>query len=63
MKKGKVFGKGQLAIGIMVVALVAAIALLVLNWDTVSQKASSVWHNIQDCWGKAYSWFKTMVLI
>ena len=27
MKKGKVFGKGQLAVGVMVVALVAAIWL------------------------------------
>lgn len=47
-----------LAIG----ALIAAIVLLILNWDTVAQVASDVWAKIVDVWGIATEWFNKNVL-
>ena len=45
-----------------IVALIAAIVLLMANWDKVSAKATEVWNNIRGPWEKAYSWFKVTVL-
>ena len=49
-------------VALAVTALVAAIVLLIANWDQVSAKASEVWNGIRSTWEKAYSWFKTTVL-
>ncbi len=43
-----------LAIG----ALIAIIVLLVQNWDTVKTKASEVWQDITELWGKFADWFE-----
>jgi hypothetical protein len=46
-----------LAIGV----LIAIIALLILNWDYVKEKAGEVWSWIVEQWGKAGAWFKANV--
>ena len=43
-------------------ALIAIIALLVQNWDTVSQVASDVWDGIVEVWGGVSDWFDKTIL-
>lgn len=45
-----------------VAALVAAIVLLVKNWDTVKAVAVNTWNAIVSAFGKAGAWFKSTVL-
>ena len=45
-----------------IAALVAAVVLLVKNWDTVKATAISVWEAIKQAFGGAWNWFKTKVL-
>jgi hypothetical protein len=51
-------GLTVLAIG----ALIAIIALLVQNWDTVSQVAADVWDGIVSVWEDVSGWFDENVL-
>lgn len=42
--------------------LVAAIVLLIMNWDTVKEVALNVWLWIQEIWGAVAAWFQEFVL-
>lgn len=42
--------------------LVAAIVLLIMNWDTVKEVALNVWAAIQEIWAAAAAWFQEYVL-
>ncbi len=42
--------------------LVAAIVLLIMNWDTVKGVALNVWAAIQEVWAAAAAWFQEYVL-
>lgn len=42
--------------------LVAAIVLLIMNWDTVKEVALNVWAAIQEVWAAAAAWFQEYVL-
>lgn len=45
-----------------VVALIAALVMLVKNWDKVKAAASKCWKGIQDAFGKAADWFGNTVV-
>jgi len=47
-----------LAIG----AIIAAIVLLVRNWDWVKETAANVWESIKNWWGGVADWFDTKVI-
>lgn len=50
------------AIVAAVTAVIAAVVLLVKNWDWVKEVASNVWEEIKNCWSTAGNWFKTKVV-
>lgn len=39
-------------------ALVAVIALCILNWDKIKEAATKAWEGIKAAWGKVADWFK-----
>lgn len=45
-----------------IIALIAAIVLLVKNWDKVKEVALKVWTAITDAFGKLGNWFKSKVV-
>ena len=45
-----------------ITGLIGALALLVINWDTVKSSAISVWQSIQSVWGNVGPWFRQNVL-
>lgn len=47
---------------IAVAALVAALVLLIANWDKVSQTATNVWNTVTRVWGGVTGWFQKSVL-
>lgn len=51
----------NLVLGILV-ALAAALALLVANWDDVAAAGRRAWQSIQTTWNNAVGWFSTHVL-
>ena len=44
-----------------IVALIAAIILLVKNWDKVKEVAGKCWDKIKEIWGKVSQWFSENV--
>lgn len=51
---------GLVVIGIT--ALIAIIALLVANWDTVKEVAGNVWDWIKSVWNNVAAWFQEKIL-
>ncbi len=45
-----------------IVALIAAIILLIKNWDKVKEVALKVWGKIKEVWGKVSEWFSTNII-
>lgn len=43
-------------------ALIAIVALLIKNWDSVKETAANVWAKIQEIWGKVSDWFDTKII-
>lgn len=49
-------------VAIAIGALVAAIVLLIMNWDKVKEAAVAAWDKISEIWGKVADWFSTNVI-
>ena len=45
-----------------IIALIAAIVLLIKNWDKIKEVMQKVWEKIKEIWGKVAEWFKTNII-
>lgn len=44
-------------VGVAITAAVAAVALLISNWQNVRTAAASAWESVRSIWGNAAAWF------